>query len=415
MLGLQGTIYAANALLSITGNTHLNGALVVNTLNLSGNTSLTQMAAGSDGAGDILNIGNTLLAGNLNVYVNDPTAYFSADMRARIDDAIAGLDSLLLPYHVTVTEVNDPSLANMIVDAGTTSACGTTAQGVLGCFNPTNHEITILEGWNWYAGADPSQIGAGQYDFQTTITHEFGHALGLGGSSSLTSPMNETLPVGTTRRIMTVPDLNIPYPPEGADPIMAAGFEPSAAAVSFVVTSGATSADSSVAGAAASATSEATLGDAGWTVESRQTGMPFKSTRMFAPSPVQLAGRELAAQPLDPMARARAAHEEMFGQFISDTGAARIPRADKRESNGLIPVRSFAVWKTDELFAADHRPSGLASSASVRMGAAIERIVDQGSAGQDIALEALFTLWATGSILAENQEERSKKRQPSRK
>ena len=98
------------------------------------------------------------------------------------------------------------------------------AAGVLGCFNPTGSqiEITMIRGWNWYAGADPGQIGSGQYDFQTTITHELGHSLGLGGSMSPTSPMNELLPMGTTRRTMTVADLNIPEPPDGADPLTAA-------------------------------------------------------------------------------------------------------------------------------------------------------------------------------------------------
>jgi hypothetical protein len=112
----------------------------------------------------------------------------------------------------------------VIIDDGTTSASGSAANGVLGCYNQATGEITIILGWNWYAGADPGQVSAGQYDFQTTIEHELGHALGLGGSTSPTSPMNETLPDGTARRAMTVADLNIPYPPEGADPITAAGY-----------------------------------------------------------------------------------------------------------------------------------------------------------------------------------------------
>jgi hypothetical protein len=36
--------------------------------------------------------------------------------------------------------------------------------------------------------------------------------------------MYETLATGTAHRIMTVADLNIPYPPEGADPLTAVGF-----------------------------------------------------------------------------------------------------------------------------------------------------------------------------------------------
>jgi hypothetical protein len=224
LVGVQGTIYAANALLTMSGNAQLQATLVVGTLNVSGNVSLSQIATGSDGGGDIVGIADTLVAGNLEVYVNDPSGYFTADMLARIQDAITGWDAVLQPYSVTITEVSDPSLANLVIDDGTTSASGTAAGGVLGCYNPANSEITILQGWSWYAGADPSQIAAGQYDFQTTISHELGHALGLGGSSSLTSPMNEILPTGTARRGMTAADLNIPYPPQGADPLTAAGY-----------------------------------------------------------------------------------------------------------------------------------------------------------------------------------------------
>ena len=223
--GVTGDVYAANALLSLSGNTNLKAPLVVGTVNVSGNVSLTQLASGTDG-GDTTGIANTLLAGNLSVYVNDPDHYFTTDELARIQDAINGWDALLVPYSVTITEVSDPSVANLVLDAGTTSASGGMAQGVLGCFNPAASEITLIEGWNWYAGADPTQIGSGQYDFQTTVTHEFGHALGLGGNANPDSPMYELLPTGTARRTMTVPDLDIPYPPQGADPLTAAGYRP---------------------------------------------------------------------------------------------------------------------------------------------------------------------------------------------
>ena len=63
-----------------------------------------------------------------------------------------------------------------VAPAGATSASGDMSMGVLGCFNPVASEITMIEGWNWYAGADPSLIGADQYDFETTLMHEFGHA-----------------------------------------------------------------------------------------------------------------------------------------------------------------------------------------------------------------------------------------------
>ena len=164
----------------MSGNASLQNPLVVGMLNLSGNVALTQTAAGSDGSGDTSGIANTLLAGNLSVYINDPSGLFTADELARIQDAINAWDALLVPYNVTITEVSDPSLANLVIDTGTTSACGGVADGVLGCYNAPNSEITMIQGWNWYAGADPTQIGAGQYDFETTVTPRAGPRAGPG-------------------------------------------------------------------------------------------------------------------------------------------------------------------------------------------------------------------------------------------
>jgi hypothetical protein len=222
MAGMTGTIYAANALLSMSGNAALQNPLVVGTLNLSGNVTLTQLADGSDGSGDVAGIANTLLAGNLSVYINDPNGLFTSDELARIQDAVNTWDALLAPYNITISLVTDPTQANMVIDTNTTSACGSMANGVLGCFNAVAGEITMIQGWNWYAGTDPLQIGAGQYDFETTVLHELGHAVGLGGGSDPSSPMFETLAAGTAARVVSVADLNIPDPPEGADPQSAA-------------------------------------------------------------------------------------------------------------------------------------------------------------------------------------------------
>jgi hypothetical protein len=228
--GISGIIYAPSALLSFSGNSQLQSALDVGMLNLSGNVALTQTAAGSDGSGDISGIANTLLAGDLSVYINDPSGLFTAHQLARIQDAINAWDAILAPYNVTITEVSDPTLANMVIDTSTTSACGGMSNGVLGCFNAPNSEITLIQGWNWYAGSDPTQIDSGQYDFETTVLHELGHALGLGGSTNSSSPMYETLAAGVAERIVTTQDLNIPDPPSGADHQMAAGFNLGAAA-----------------------------------------------------------------------------------------------------------------------------------------------------------------------------------------
>ena len=233
MAAISGvTIYAPVAQLAESGNGQLNDSLIIGTLNLSGNAVLTQTAAGSDNSGDLSTAADTLLAGDQYVYLNDPNSLFTSDELARIRDAINGLDNLLAPYSVRITEVTDPMMANLVIDIGSTSAAGTAAQGVLACEEPPRRlrgQISILHvnAGPEYAGSDPGAIGSGQYDFQTVVTHEFGHALGLGHNTNPSSVMHATLASGTTRRTMTAVDLNIPDAPDaGPDPLMAAGFHP---------------------------------------------------------------------------------------------------------------------------------------------------------------------------------------------
>jgi len=97
LAGMTGTISAPAALLSMSGTSSLQSSLDVGMLNLSGNVALTQTAAGSDGTGDTSGIANTLLAGNLSVYINDPSGYFTSDELSRIQDAINAWDTILAP------------------------------------------------------------------------------------------------------------------------------------------------------------------------------------------------------------------------------------------------------------------------------------------------------------------------------
>jgi uncharacterized delta-60 repeat protein len=218
--GLTGTVYAPAALLTLGGNASLAGAAVVNQLSLSGNASSTLAVDGSSsGSGTA----GQLLAGDLLVYVNDPIGLFTADEVARIQDAVNAVAAEVAPYGVSVTETTDSTVANVTVDTGTTSAAGGYADGVLGCFTSAG-EITLIQGWNWYAGSDATAVGSTQYDFETAVIHELGHALGLGHNTTAGSVMNPALATATAERALTKADLGIPDADAGACALHAAGF-----------------------------------------------------------------------------------------------------------------------------------------------------------------------------------------------
>lgn len=67
--------------------------------------------------------------------------------------------------------------------------------------------ITLISGWDWYTGSDSAWIGQGQYDFQTIVTHELGHILGLDHSGDVESVMHAYLAEGAVHRAITAQDL----------------------------------------------------------------------------------------------------------------------------------------------------------------------------------------------------------------
>jgi hypothetical protein len=219
-LTVTGTIYVPTAQVAVSGNASLNGAVVADSLSVTSGGVSTQVS--QDGTTVITDTATagTLLSGDIYVYVNDPAGYFTANELNRIQDAITTWNTLLSPYNVTIYETTDPTQANMVLDNNTTSAAGSYSDGVLGSF--TEGEITMVQGWNWYDGSDPTQIATDQYDFQTVVTHELGHALGLSGNSDPNSPMNELLAPGVTFRNPSVSDLELRAAPDGADPERAA-------------------------------------------------------------------------------------------------------------------------------------------------------------------------------------------------
>ena len=186
-------------------------------LKAGGSGSMNLVAAGTAGAAASLS--GRLIVADLVVYVDNANGSFDADELERIHDAIAGLDVVLAPYGMTVVQVgeDDREWANVESVMADSSPLGGRADGVLGTTTGGGSftTITLIRGWDWYTGADPAGIGAGQFDFQTVLTHELGHAIGLGHSTDPASVMFPALATAMVKRSLAVQDLGVPDADDG--------------------------------------------------------------------------------------------------------------------------------------------------------------------------------------------------------
>jgi len=146
-----------------------------------------------------------LQPGIYTVSVDSQDAPVTADEFARINDALLSLDVGLISAGVTLRAAIPGRAADIAVHLAATSAIGSAADGVLGF--TLGRSITLIDTWNLYTESDPKAIGAGQYDFQTVVEHELGHAVGLGHSMDPNSVMYASLAAGQARRSLTANDL----------------------------------------------------------------------------------------------------------------------------------------------------------------------------------------------------------------
>jgi uncharacterized repeat protein (TIGR01451 family) len=201
--------YAVKGVLNNGNNGQINETNdVFNIINNNGDIGLGMnlVASGADAASGAA-LGQ-VYAGTYLVAVDGLSGTLAADEQARINDAITQLDATLAAFGVVLAPY-DPTIAvapDIDIHLASSSSIGGVGQGVLGV-TQLGGQITIITDWNWYTGSDPSAVGASQYDFQTVVTHELGHALGLGHSADAASVMYFDLATGTARRNLTKNDL----------------------------------------------------------------------------------------------------------------------------------------------------------------------------------------------------------------
>jgi hypothetical protein len=206
--GAEGVVYASAARVSLSGNSQLQVTLIVGQLQIAGNAASSLIATDNLGGSESFATAGQLPRDN-EVRVSLAGVLASAE-RERLSDAFEYLNTTFATYGVRLVEAasEDAVHAEVQIRVAGDSPCGGLADAVLGCAEASG-VITLIEGWTWYAGGDPAAISSDEYDFQTILTHELGHALRLGHSADPDSVMHNVLGSGEARRGLTAADLGL--------------------------------------------------------------------------------------------------------------------------------------------------------------------------------------------------------------
>jgi hypothetical protein len=153
------------------------------------------LAAGSMGSGIVPGLSpvpmGMVLPGPLTVSIDGNV---TAEQRDRIRGAIDVLNGT-----GAMLTLADTTSAAIRLHHGAISPCGGMSAGVLGCATAPG-DITLIAGWNWYTGSDTNSIGSDQYDYQTIVTHELAHIVGLHHSDDPSSALYHSLSPGVAHR-----------------------------------------------------------------------------------------------------------------------------------------------------------------------------------------------------------------------
>ena len=325
----------------------INGANAAIAAIQSGGARLVVDGSGNSETGDTVPVsqeGDLVTGTVLGVYlVNADGTAVPADEQARFDDAINALDSTFGPYGVNVVDVGAGDAADAIVQVqiAATSAAGVPPTACSAV--PIAGQVTLVTGWNWYTGADPTAIGADQYDFEAIVMHELGHSIGLGHSGDTNSVMYPYLGTDQVRRVVTTQDMSVLEANSGTpEPLLAApGF-----AHSTAPSASAPTATSSGLGAAQSLAASLAMSTA--------------ASPMQAPSPVSLTPTVTASATFGPAAATGSSFAVSIGSFSLPATAQSLGSISNSTSAGMTsaPLSSSSSSSWSSPAPASTCPSG---------------------------------------------------------